>query len=197
MSDCRIRTYTGIYFDVLEPDSNLIDIKDIAHAISNQCRFTGHTKQFYSVGEHSVRASYIVPYPMALCALMHDATEAYLVDLPRPIKKHSELGRYFKPIEDGLWQAIALRFNLPQIIPQEVHDADNIMLLTEKRDLMDGNTGMSEYARKWVEGNSLEPLKGILKPCYPREAENWFLQRFGILSGTIPPPPGQEDPRCC
>jgi len=209
MSDCRIQTYTGIYFDVLEPNPNDVNIEDIAHAISNQCRFTGHVKTFYSVAEHSVRASYLVPKELALCALMHDATEAYLVDLPSPIKRHSELGKYFRPIENTLWQAIATHFNLPLEIPKEVHDVDNIMLLTEKRDLMDGNKGMSDYARKWVVGDGLEPLETTIVPCLPETAEKAFLIRFGLLTDSLWPlctycysytkSPLQEDlyPVCC
>src|ERR1019366_6268112 len=80
-----IRTYTGILFDFEEPEASPIRIEDIAHALSLLCRFAGHCKEFYSVAEHSVRVSYACPEEHALWGLMHDASEAYCVDVPRPL----------------------------------------------------------------------------------------------------------------
>ena len=79
-------TYTGRQFFPLTPRQEDIDIEDIAHSLSRLCRFNGHCKSFYSVAEHSYRISYIVPPEFALWGLLHDAGEAYLSDLPRPIK---------------------------------------------------------------------------------------------------------------
>lgn len=83
-----IRTYSGRYVDPLNLDPTQIDIIDIAHALSNQCRFGGHTQTFYSVAEHSVMVSVhpSIPDELRLAALLHDASEAYLVDIPTPIK---------------------------------------------------------------------------------------------------------------
>src|SRR5688500_14252940 len=85
-----IRTYTGKEFYPLKPELDKIDIEDIAHALSNLCRFTGHTKQFYSVAQHSVLASEFVrvydnPH-LNLFVLLHDASEAYICDISRPLK---------------------------------------------------------------------------------------------------------------
>ena len=82
---------TGHIFP-LDPDPSDIDIQDIAHALSNNCRWTGHVKSFYSVGQHSVLVSQIVEPENALAGLLHDASEAYLSDIARPVK-------YSEPME--------------------------------------------------------------------------------------------------
>jgi uncharacterized protein len=88
-------TYTGKIVHLPEPLEDEIDILDIAHALSQMCRFTGHTSFFYSVGYHSILASeFVEPAHLALEALLHDAHEAYIADLPRPIKLLDEMAGY-------------------------------------------------------------------------------------------------------
>ena len=89
-----IQTFTGRAFYVLDPRPEDVDIEDIAHALSMQCRFAGHCREFYSVAQHSVTASWLVPPEDALWGLLHDAAEAYVVDLPRPIKRAWQLESY-------------------------------------------------------------------------------------------------------
>lgn len=81
-----IQTYTGRQFWPLDPKPEEVCIEDIAHALSQQCRYAGHTIRFYSVAQHSVEIALRVPRAAALWGLLHDAAEAYLVDLPRPVK---------------------------------------------------------------------------------------------------------------
>ena len=88
-----IQTMSGVIFYPLDPRPEEIRIEDIAHALSHQCRFAGHCREFYSVAEHSVRVSRELPQEFMLWGLLHDASEAYLVDLPRPIKRWSAMGR--------------------------------------------------------------------------------------------------------
>ena len=87
----QIQTFTGIGFDPINPDPKLIKIEDIAHALSNQCRFSGHARSFYSVAQHSAHCAEIACLasnaPLARAMLLHDASEAYLLDMPRPLKK--------------------------------------------------------------------------------------------------------------
>lgn len=86
--DGTIRTFTGKYFDPFNPDPDLICIEDIAHALSLQCRFSGHTHVHYSVARHSLNVLLLCEKKeYRLQALLHDASEAYLVDIPTPIKK--------------------------------------------------------------------------------------------------------------
>lgn len=104
--DC-LRTYTGKHVNVFEPTEDMICIEDIAHALSNQCRFAGHTKSFHSVAEHSITCSNLAISGLELQALMHDASEAYLVDIPTPIKNHMP---EYKAIEHKLMCVIAKKF---------------------------------------------------------------------------------------
>lgn len=82
----HILTYTGLHFPLLKPEYFHFNILDIAHALSQLCRFTGHTSSFYSVAQHSVMVASLVPADQALAALMHDAAEAYLGDVSSPLK---------------------------------------------------------------------------------------------------------------
>lgn len=77
---------SGEYFDLAEPEACAFQVSDIAHALGNICRFTGHTQRFYSVAEHSVICSHMVPPEDAMAALMHDAAEAFIGDVSSPLK---------------------------------------------------------------------------------------------------------------
>lgn len=106
-----IQTYTGKRFYPLEPDADLICIKDIAHSLSMQCRFNGHTAKFYSVAEHSVKLSreFFCGWHYKLAALLHDASEAYLSDIPRPIK-HEPSMWFYRVAEKNLQTMIFDKF---------------------------------------------------------------------------------------
>src|SRR5690242_9250814 len=167
-----IRTYTGLYIEPLNPDPESIVIEDIAHALSNNCRFTGHVREFYSVGQHSVLASEVVLPKNALTALLHDASEAYLSDFARPIKQQPGFGETYREVEDLLMQAIAERFEIDWPVPEEVHYADNLLLVTEARDLMHGTADWSpEY-------QAITPLPYRITSWEPRKTEHRFLSRY-------------------
>ncbi len=125
--DC-IRTVSGIYMNVFEPTPEMIDINDIAHALSHQCRFGGHLSEFYSVAQHSLYVTEMTIQPYKLQALMHDASEAYLLDIPSPIK--ARLADY-KEIEDNLMKIIARKFNFQYPLSDEVKICDKAMLEIE------------------------------------------------------------------
>jgi len=165
-----IQTFTGIQFWPLDPRPEEIRIEDIAHALSLQCRFAGHCERFYSVAEHSVRVSLAVPEVDALWGLLHDAAEAYLVDLPRPIKRWCEMGRLYREIEDNLMLSICQAFGLSAEQPASVKSADVVLLVTEKRDLM------KMPPKPWED--TAEPLPESIYPYTSLCAEQWFLDRF-------------------
>ncbi|MCC6580760.1 MAG: phosphohydrolase [Phycisphaeraceae bacterium] len=168
-----IQTYTGRQFFPLNPRAGDIDIADIAHALSLQCRFNGHCRCFYSVAEHSVRVSQVAPAKHALWGLLHDAAEAYLTDLPRPVK--SQLP-WFSEQEDKLLDVLMRHFGLtmpPEGMPTEVKMADDTLLATEARDLM------ATPPAPWK--LNATPLPDRIEPWTAEVAEQRFLERFAQL----------------
>lgn len=173
---CWLQTYTGKRIFPLDPDPEQIDIRDIAHALANQCRFAGHTKRFYSVAEHSYHVSFMlgtVP-ALALWGLLHDASEAYLVDLPSPLKRDSGLGRLYADYERVLMRAVCIRFGLPEEMPASVHSADRAVLASEANTLMTGVIG--DWGLDSSEGNVA--IFGL----NPEDAEDLFLRKFESLT---------------
>ncbi len=123
-----IRTFSGEYVDVLNPNPDFINITDISRSLSKQCRFGGHTQLFYSVAQHCLECSYLVKPEHQLAALLHDASEAYLMDIPSPIKHR--LTNY-KKIEDNLMRTIALKFGFTYPLSDQVKNIDKEMLEQE------------------------------------------------------------------
>lgn len=142
--DC-IRTFSGQYVNVFDPDPDTILIEDIAHALSQQCRFGGHLPEFYSVAQHSVLCVVAVPPEHALAALLHDAGEAYMLDIPSPIK--NRLPDY-KKYEDNLMQVIAKKFGFQYPLHEEVKKTDKMLLEKEWRKLMIEINGMESWCAK-------------------------------------------------
>ena len=120
-------------FYPLDPRSAEIEIEEIAWSLSMQCRYTGHIKFFYSIAEHSVLIAKSVPREFALWGLLHDASEAYLHDVPKPLKAYLPEYRQW---EDQLQQCIAERFNLPWPIPAIVKDQDLNILQNERASVL-------------------------------------------------------------
>lgn len=169
-----LQVYSGRQFWPLDARPEEVDIVDIAHALSLQCRYAGHVKTFYSVAEHCLHVSANVPQEFALVALLHDASEAYLVDIPRPIKSY--LPEY-KAAEKALEAVIAQAFGLQFPWPAEVMDIDNRILLDERAQLM------SVPPIPWgVDG--LDPVGVTVIGMSPKEVEDAFLGRFLELSGA-------------
>lgn len=129
-----IRTVTGKYVNVFDPTLDMICIEDIAHSLSMQCRFGGHLFKPYSVAQHSMNCAYLVEAPeLKLAALLHDASEAYLIDVPRPVK----LGLpNYKEIEDRLMRVIAEKFGFSYPLHPSIKEVDEQMLQTEWHHLM-------------------------------------------------------------
>jgi hypothetical protein len=132
-----IQTFTGRRFWPLDPRPGDVDLRDIAHALARQCRFSGHTAVFYSVAEHSVLVSRRCGDDPVVrrWGLLHDAAEAYLVDLPRPLKRLPGFAAY-REAEALVMAAVCARFGLPPEMPAAVAAADEMMLGVEARSLM-------------------------------------------------------------
>lgn len=179
-----IGTYTGKAFSVMHPEMSQADITiyDIAHSLALSCRWTGHVRRHYSVAQHSVLVSKWLKQhdwdaTTQLLGLMHDASEAYISDVSRPVKE--ELANY-KEIEGRLMDVILSRFNLPQMI-EAIKVADDALLVTEWRDLMRRN------ARKWDYKPKAPAQVERISPWWPSRAEFQFLWTYGKLTGTLLP----------
>lgn len=167
-----MQTFTGRRFYPLDPQPDEIDPLDIAHALSLICRYGGHVTRFYSVAEHCVLMSRAVEPEHALWALLHDATEAYVGDMVRPLKHH--LPEY-RAIEDKVMNAVATRFRITNVMPAEVKAADNSILLDERAALL---TPTDEV---WgVDG--LEPLGVDVAGLPPEAAEYAYTERLTELT---------------
>lgn len=154
-----MRTFTGKFVDPLNlcfnPDN--IDIYDIAHALSNICRFGGHCPIFYSVAQHCVLCSHMASSKNKLEALMHDASEAYLTDVPTPIKHR--LTNYYE-IEDRAMKVISEKFNFRFPFSEEIKNIDKVVLNLEFSNLFDS------------------PNFNNINIKTPQEAENEFLTTY-------------------
>lgn len=124
----KIRTFTGKYIDPLNPDPALICIEDIAHALSMLPRFGGHTQRFYSVAQHSISCCEWAPAEHKLAALLHDASEAYLLDIPSPVKKRIP---GYAEAEDRLMEVIAHKLGFAWPLHEEVKAIDRDRLHAE------------------------------------------------------------------
>lgn len=172
-----MQTFTGRQFYPMAPAPEDVDVLDIAHALGLICRYGGHVSRFYSVAEHCVLLSHAVSPENALWALMHDATEAYVGDMVRPLKNHM---RAYRAVEDVLMVTIAQRFQLPLVlgnvgvIPAEVQSADSRILLDER-------AAMMPATRYPWSVEQLAPLGVTVTGWQPAEAERLYLERFDDL----------------
>lgn len=164
-----ILTYSGAYFDFISPNPATIDIVDIAHGLANTCRFGGHTRHFYSVAQHSVLASHLVPAQDALWALLHDAAEAYVGDVPRPLK---QLLPDYRAIEKRVETAVLAKFGLTGPMPPSVQAADLVLLATEQRDLMPAHDD------EWALIADVEPMRETIEPWDAMRSYREFMSRF-------------------
>lgn len=175
-----MQTYTGARFYPLEPDAELIRIADIAHALSNICRFGGHSARFYSVAEHSVLLSreFFAGWHYKLVALLHDAAEAYLGDVPRPLKYLPEYA-FYREAEDRL-QAMILdkfcKFDWRSVITT-VNDADSDILAHECHEPLIVEAGCEGFNIPDVSRQTRPPFALLL----PWQAEMAFIQEFTRL----------------
>lgn len=179
-----ITTYTGKRFSPLSARIEDIDIKDIAHALACQSRFGGMCREPYSIAQHSVlcaewvvRNSKCNPYlrsRLQFDALMHDASEAYLGDVPTPIKHSKEFIGYCVA-EDVLMDLISAKFGNRYPVPNLVRKADEVLLNTEARDIFSGG------ATTWTDLSLADPEQTIT-PWQWQTAERYFLRAFTLLT---------------
>lgn len=160
--DNRIRLVSGYLFDLAEPEASVrhLGIVDVAHSLAHICRFNGHTREFYSVAQHSVLVSRLCPARYAMEGLLHDATEALLGDVASPLK--AMLPDY-KALEARVERAVLTRFGLVHI-PEDVKTADRLALVREQASLMNGHPQPEQCSP--------------IVPLPPLQAQLEFLRRY-------------------
>lgn len=168
-----IQTLSGKHFNYNDIQEDAIVIEDIATALSHICRFAGHLPEFYSVGQHSVLVSHLVPQEFALEALLHDAAEAYMQDIPAPLKR---LLPDYQVIEARVDAAIRKKFALPAEQHPTVKYADLVMLASERRDFeIDDGT-------QWPMLDGIIPTdQFVINPVRPGQSYGIFMNRFNQL----------------
>jgi hypothetical protein len=164
--DPWIRLYSGKKFHFLDPKPDQIDIEDIAHNLSQLCRYTGSCKKFYSIAEHCCHVSDILPNDLRLAGLAHDFAEAYIADLNSPLK--SILPQY-KEIENRVDSVIFKKFKIKYPFPSEVKNADMTLLVTEMRDLM---------PKEDFRTIPFKPLDKKIEPWTMQKAKRELIKRF-------------------
>lgn len=162
---------SGAWFDFCAPSSSAFTIEDIAHGLANICRYSGQCSSFYSVAEHSILVS-DTALGFEFEALLHDAAEAFLGDVTRPLK---QMLPDYKKIEANVERAVLDRFGVAGPLPMQVKQADLRVLAAEQKQIMpEGTDG-------WVRGQRVEPAPVVVRHLHPAEAKRIFLDRFEML----------------
>lgn len=189
-----IQTFTGRKFWPLDPRPDEVCIEDIAHALGQVARFGGHATRHYSVAQHCWHVSCRFDDPvLGLQGLLHDAAEAYLADVTRPVKPYLRVqpqldfrATYsFAVLEDRIQKAICTRLNCPWPFPESIKRADERMLVTESMQLM----GAPDWARAMIKrGTEPYTLGGDflrLDVLSPAQASELFRVRYEQLQSAI------------
>jgi len=165
-----IQTFTGKYVNPLNLKMEDIDIRDIAHCLSQLCRFTAHTNTFYSVAEHSLYVSYLLPDEWKLAGLLHDASEAYLCDLASPVKR-AITG--YKIHEEQAQDKIYRKFGINYVNHRRIKVVDNVVLYHEAMKLFNEDFGYFDKYKNDIPVN--------IQVCSPKVVEYKFLKQFERL----------------
>jgi uncharacterized protein len=162
---------SGAWFDFCAPAASDFTIEDVAHGLANICRYSGQCSNFYSVAEHSILVSETAK-GFEFEALLHDAAEAFLGDITRPLK---QMLPEYKRIEEDVERAILDRFGVSWPIPTQVKQADLRVLAAEQKQIMPKGTD------GWVRGQKVEPAPIVVRHLSPNKAKRLFLERFETL----------------
>lgn len=165
-----IQTYMDAWFDLADPKPTMVSPEDIARALACQCRYNGHCSRFYSVAEHSVIVSEIVPPELRIHGLLHDAHEAYTGDIVCPLKRLLPgLRQIERRVQAVIYEALGLRWPLSGERRVELKCADRRVLATEHEQLF-------AHWRVWDDDIGVKPLDRHLECLPPSEAEWRFMQ---------------------
>jgi len=164
-----IQTSSNTKFDYESFTKDSVSVEDIAHSLSHICRFCGHTREFYSVAQHSVLVALNVREEKHFMhALFHDASEAYISDIPRPLKRN-----FYKlqALERLILRRVFEKLEMSETLPEEVHYWDNVLIATEARDLF--SSSVDDWTKQLP-----QPLTWSIRPLPPQAAKQLFLDAF-------------------
>ncbi len=170
-----IQTHTNRAFNFVDPKPHQVCIEDIAHALSHLGRYTGHSRFFYSVAQHSVLVSYLAPKAFAFEALMHDATEAYIGDISSPLK---QLLLDYKRIEARCDKVVRERFGLPVSHSPCVKRADMHALAIERTCLLPAEPFC---AWEWLDEMNFDVTDWSISQQHPNTVKKVFMERYNEL----------------
>lgn len=178
-----IKLFTGGYYDVQNPRAEDVHIEDIAHVLANVCRFGGHIPRYYSVAEHSVECyrksrREVLPWNVSFACLMHDAAEAYIGDVVKPLKVL--LDPIYGPIEEANERAIAEAFGIDFESTKQEWKRIDCQLLIAERNAIFGSDGC-----KWTDEDLVDPYSFTPRFYSPREAKEAFLACFAICQKEL------------
>lgn len=172
INNSSILTFSGNYYNYLDPENSIINIYDVAHALSNICRYSGHCRDFYSVAEHSINVLKLLedcPRNIRKAGLLHDSSESVMLDIVTPLKN---LLPDYKKLEEIIEADMSKKLDFQYPLPLSVKWADTMMLMIEQQELMNINCGNIDY-------------KNIEIKCYsPKQAEEKFLEEYFKLDRT-------------
>lgn len=166
-----IMLQSGAWFDFAAPHSSQFTIEDIAHGLANICRYSGQCTSFYSVAEHSLLVSETA-VGFEIEALLHDAAEAFLGDITRPLK---QMLPDYRRIESEVERIVFSRFGIQIPLPHEVKEADLRVLAAEQRQIMPPGTD------GWLCGQDVVPAPVVVRHLSPEAAKRAWLERFEAL----------------
>lgn len=180
-----IQTFTGVIFYPIDPRIEEIILEDVAHGLSNKCRFTGHTRKFYSTAEHSVRVSWNLrdrgrSLMEQYVGLHHDDTDAYLPDVPTPLKILPEF-KWFRDLEHHMQEMCFQKFGCMVEDYSVIKESDIILLLTEKRDLMPTKNG--DWKHSYTQESIPSPY--FIEPWSQELARYNYLELHRTLRNAI------------
>jgi hypothetical protein len=183
--NATIATFSGLRLSLCDPKANQIRLRDISHGLSFACRYACQVADFYSVAEHSVLVCQLLElrYPenksLHRWGLMHDASEAYLGDMPKPLKN---LDKFYQGIEAVFMDVLARKYHLkPVRQPQEVHTADMDVFLRERKVLW--GPGVYEWRLTNTPPEDTLGLDVLGLPS--RQADELFLATFERVFGEL------------
>jgi hypothetical protein len=176
-----IETYTGRAFYPLNPRQEDISIIDIAHGLSLQCRYGGQITDFYSVAEHSVLLAMYAEQELhanvidCLQILMHDAPEAFMTDIPRPVKQYMP---EYRKWDHGIDEAIRTWLSLEGVKRPDFQDEIDSRIIVDERAQLKSDSGLD-----W--GHNLKALDLEMQKWAPRRAEIEFLMRYTAYTNAL------------